>query len=294
MAGEGEPGGIPGGDEAPATDDAPRPSPYGPATGSPYGPATGTPYGPATGTPPAPTPAPAPATAAAAAAAAEAPAPAPHAEPAPDEAGRVAVVAGAVVAVASLLPVLNWVAWIAVPVPLVLGIVGLRRRPRRRSAVGIGLSLLAALLTAVLAPFYAGQTLVGSWSGAAGSGADPTPTYVDEEAARVTPFTLTYEVTGTAAGVQIISSDGVQLHSGIEVLEEQPLPWTRDIDVRVTRDARAVPVSLLLSALVPEEGGDVACRILVGDEVISTGSASGPGEYAECATDAYALRGFVP
>ena len=308
MAGEGEPGGIPGDDEAPATEDSPRPSPYGPASGSPYGPATGTPYGPATGAPPAPTPAPDPATADAEpaedaaphadptphAAAAPHAAPTPHADPAPDEVGRVAVVAGAVVAVASLLPVLNWVAWIAVPVPLVLGIVGLRRRPRRRSAVGIGLALLAALLTAVLVPLYAGQTLVGSWSGADGSGADPTPTYVDEEAARVTPFTLTYEVTGTAAGVQIISSDGVQLHSGVEILEEQPLPWTRDIDVRVTRDARAVPVSLLLSARVPEEGGDVACRILVGDEVISTGSASGPGEYAECATDAYALRGFVP
>jgi hypothetical protein len=209
-------------------------------------------------------------------------------------------VVGAIVAGASLLPVVNWFTWILVPVPLVIGIVGLclPRRPRRRSAAGVGLALLAAVLTAVLPPVYAGQPIGSVWfledAFDDGRVAEPTPTYVDEEAASVTPFTLTYEVTGTAAGVQIISSDGVQLGSGSEVLEDQALPWTRDIDVRVTRDARAVPVGLLLSALVLEGGGDVACRILVGDQVISTDQASGPGEYASCTTDAYALRGFVP
>lgn len=259
MSGEDVPGeDVPGG--------ATRPSPYGPAAG--------------------PTPAPLPPPAATA----------PRRPEVDDEVGRVAVVSGAIVAGASIVPLLNWFTWIAVPVPLVIGIVGLclRRRPRRRSAVGIGLALLATLLTAVLPPVYAGRPVGSIWFLDDGSVAAPTPTYVDEEAARVTPFTLTYEVTGTAAGVQIISSDGVQLHSGVELLEDQPLPWTRDIEVRVTRDARAVPVSLLLSALVPEEGGEAACRILVGDEVIATGSASGPGEYASCETDAYALRGFVP
>ncbi|WP_043667948.1 hypothetical protein [Clavibacter michiganensis] len=298
MTGEGAPGGPPDDGADPAPAGAARPSPYGPAAGPTYGPATGSAAGST------PVEAPAAADPPSAPPAAPPPAATPRRPEVDDEVGRVAVVSGAIVAGASIVPLLNWFTWIAVPVPLVIGIVGLclRRRPRRRSAVGIGLALLATLLTAVLPPVYAGQPIGSVWfldDGAVdGRVAEPAPAYVDEEAARelaaVTPFTLTYEVTGTAAGVQIISSDGVQLDSGVELLEDQPLPWTRDIEVRVTRDARAVPVSLLLSALVPEEGGEAACRILVGDEVIATGSASGPGEYASCETDAYALRGFVP
>jgi hypothetical protein len=282
VAGEIHAGGDPREGDASEPEGAPRPSPYGPAAARPAE----------------PEPEPEPASASASAPP-SVPTP-PPAHPASDEVGRVAVVSGAILAGASVVPLLNWFTWIAVPVPLVIGIVGLclPRRPRRRSVAGIGLALLAAVLTALLPPVYAGQPIGSVWflddGGDGGRVAEPTPTYVDEEAARVTPFTLTYEVTGTAAGVQIISSDGVQLHSGIERLEDEPLPWTRDIDVRVTRDARAVPVSLLLSALVPEEGGDVACRILVGDQVIATDVASGPGEYASCETDAYALRGFVP
>jgi hypothetical protein len=271
-----------------------EPSPYGPATppSTPYGPAPGSASEEVRPADPAAEPESEPA-----------PETAPHpAQPHPDEVGRVAVVAGVVVAGASILPLVNWFTWIAVPVPLVIGIVGLclPRRPRRRSAVGIGLALLAAVLTAVLPAVYVGRPITPLWF----TGAAPAPVEEStasarseqsaEERASVRPFAVTYEITGTAARVQIISSDGVQLDSGIELLEDQPLPWTRDIDVYVSREARAVPVSLLLSALVPEEGGDVACRILVGDQVVSTGSASGPGEYAECATDAYALRGFVP
>lgn len=282
MAGEIHPGGDPRDGDASEPEGPPRPSPYGPAAARPAGPETEPEPDPASASVP-----PSVSTL-------------PPAHPASDEVGRVAVVSGAILAGASIVPLLNWFTWIAVPVPLVIGIVGLclPRRPRRRSVAGIGLALLAAVLTALLPPVYAGQPIGSVWflddGGDGGRVAEPTPTYVDEEAARVTPFTLTYEVTGTAPGVQIISSDGVQLHSGIELLEDEPLPWTRDIDVRVTRDARAVPVGLLLSALVPEEGGDVACRILVGDQVIATDAASGPGEYASCETDAYALRGFVP
>lgn len=89
--------------------------------------------------------------------------------------------------------------------------------------------------------------------------------------------TVTYRVEGT-------SSDASVTYSGRDMNMSQEtaitLPWSKD----VTIDGIGKYVSMTASN--GDAGGEITCRILVGDRVISEQTSSGPYASASCSGDA--------
>ncbi|OXR40743.1 putative transport accessory protein MmpS2 [Nocardia cerradoensis] len=98
---------------------------------------------------------------------------------------------------------------------------------------------------------------------------------VDKESKR--EVTVTYQVEGTSASSSITYS-GRDFNIAQET--DATLPWSK----QVTIDGLGKTVSL--SATTDEQGGDITCRVLVGDKVISEQKSSGPFASAHCTGDA--------
>ncbi|WP_227983226.1 MmpS family transport accessory protein [Nocardia spumae] len=98
---------------------------------------------------------------------------------------------------------------------------------------------------------------------------------VDKESKR--EVTVTYQVEGTGPDSSITYSG-----RDFNIAQENgaTLPWSK----QVTIDGLGKTVSL--SATNDEKGGDVTCRILLGDKVISEQKSSGPFASASCTGDA--------
>ncbi|MEU6565276.1 MmpS family transport accessory protein [Nocardia nova] len=98
---------------------------------------------------------------------------------------------------------------------------------------------------------------------------------VDKESKR--EVTVTYQVEGTGQSSSITYS-GKDFNVAQETAAA--MPWSK----QVTIDGLGKTVSL--SASNDENGGDITCRILVGDKVISEQKSSGPFASASCTGDA--------
>ncbi len=98
---------------------------------------------------------------------------------------------------------------------------------------------------------------------------------VDKEAKR--EVAVTYQVEGTGPSSSITYA-GKDFNMAQET--SAALPWSK----QVTIDGLGKLVSL--SATNDDQGGDITCRILVGDKVISEQKSSGPYASAHCSGDA--------
>jgi hypothetical protein len=211
-----------------------------------------------------------------------------------NEVGVAGLVVSAVVLLASLVPFVNWFTlWIA-PVGIVLAIVALAlpRKPKRTAAVGLVLAVLAVVLSTLLPPAYVGQPVLPIWWIAIASEGE-APAAVGEPEV-VAPVTVAYELTGSATAVEAVWREGLLATDGYELVPAQTLPFSTEVATYVTRAAVADASSLILGATIGEAGGDVTCRIRVGDRVVAEGTATGAGETAGCSVEAERLRGFRP
>jgi hypothetical protein len=213
-----------------------------------------------------------------------------------NEVGIAALVVSAVVVFGSLVPFVDWFTlWVA-PVGIVLGIVALAlpRKPKGTAAAGLGLGVLALVLSTVMPPVYAGQPILPVWWIPAASETETETAVADAEPEVVAPIAVAYELTGSAPAVEAVWREGLQAGDGYELVAAQTLPFAVEVTAYVTAAAVADQSSLILGATIGEAGGDVTCRIRVGDRVVAEGTASGAGETAGCSVDAGRLRASRP
>jgi hypothetical protein len=207
---------------------------------------------------------------------------APPAAPAPapvDDLGRVALVFAYVALGASVIPVVNWFSsWVAlVGIVLALIAVCLPRLPRRRAALGLGLSVLAFALSALLPPVYAGNAPDPLWwfgGVTATSGAPVAPA----------TSTITYEITGSVPAARVVRSTSSRPEDGFTLEESAALPFTRDIAVDVDQLSGAGATPLVLGGTLGADGGEITCRIRVADRTLVEQTATGAGATAGCST----------
>ncbi|MFE9788960.1 MmpS family transport accessory protein [Nocardia salmonicida] len=88
---------------------------------------------------------------------------------------------------------------------------------------------------------------------------------------------VTYEVDGTGQASSITYSGG---NSDVSQDTDASLPWTKEVTV----DGFIKAVTLTASA--GPDGGEITCRIKVGDRVIAEQTSSGPFASASCSGDA--------
>ncbi|MBM7387135.1 hypothetical protein JOE37_000129 [Clavibacter michiganensis] len=209
----------------------------------------------------------------------EAGVPAPVAPAPADDLGRVALVFALVAVGAAVIPVVNWFSpWVAlVAVVLAIFALCLPRLPRRRAALSLGLSLLAFTLSALLPPVYAGNAPDPLWwfgGSAATSGARVVPAAT----------TITYEVTGTVPTARVVWSPTSRPEDGFTLEESAALPFARDVAVEAGDLTRAGGAPLVLGGTLGEDGGEITCRMRVGDRTLVEQTATGPGATAGCST----------
>ncbi|WP_245558237.1 MmpS family transport accessory protein, partial [Nocardia thailandica] len=120
--------------------------------------------------------------------------------------------------------------------------------------------VLGGVLLVILLGFAACFALVGT-----------TVNEIDKEINRA--VTVTYQVDGSSDASSITySGKNMDIAQDTDVT----LPWTKEVSV----DGFAKTVTLTASA--GADGGQVTCRILVGDKVIAEQTANGPYASASC------------
>jgi hypothetical protein len=130
-------------------------------------------------------------------------------------------------------------------------------------ATNKGLAITGVVLSAI------GLLVCILWTAAFGKAVND----VSEEANRVA--TITYEVTGDAQDVEIsYTSYGDGVTTNEEVAET--LPWTKTVDVTGYGKGASLMIQL------GPEGGEVSCKVSVGEQAPTTGVASGPYGVATC------------
>jgi hypothetical protein len=207
-----------------------------------------------------------------------------------NELGIASLVVSAVVLFASLVPFVNLFTLWVVPVGIVLGIVALAlpRKPKGTAALGVAFGLLGLVATAVLPSVYVGRQVLPLWWTAEASEGETV--VADGEPEVVAPSTVVYELAGSAPAVEAVWREGLQASDGYELVAAQTLPFTVEVTAYATAAAVADASALVLGATIGEAGGDVTCRIRVGDRVVAEGTASGAGETAGCSIGAEHLR----
>jgi hypothetical protein len=205
--------------------------------------------------------------------------PAPAAPAPVDDLARVALVFALVAVGAAVIPVVNWFSpWFAL-VALVLAVVALclPRLPRRRAALSLGLSVLALGLAALLPPVYAGNAPDPLWWISTSTSTDGAP-------AAPAATAITYEITGTVPAARVVWSPTTRPEDGFTLEESAALPFTREVAIEPGDLTSAGGAPLVLGGTLGADGGEITCRMRVGDRTLVEQTATGPGATAGCST----------
>ncbi|QOD43725.1 DUF4190 domain-containing protein [Clavibacter zhangzhiyongii] len=204
--------------------------------------------------------------------------------------GLAALILGVLSLIGSVIPFLNYVSGFLAVVGVVLGIIGLalRDRPKGMALGGLIVSVIAAILSIVLAIAYTAGIVALITGAVQESEARSSAEAADEPR-------VTYEVEGTGGTVTagVLWTTSVGGAAGSEQASDQPLPFSREVVVPDTTafDMAMFSVSAVASIdpTVGEEG-DITCRILVGDYIVTEQRAEGDGATVTCSATAEDLR----
>ncbi|WP_317229404.1 DUF4190 domain-containing protein [Clavibacter sp. MX14-G9D] len=204
--------------------------------------------------------------------------------------GLAALIVGVLSLIGSVIPILNYVSGFLAAVGIVLGIIGLvlRDRPKGMALGGLVVSIVALILSIVLAIVYTAGIVTAITGAVQESEARSSAEAADD-------VRVTYEVTGTGgtATAGVLWTTSVGGSAGTEQASDQPLPFSREVVVPDTTafDMAMFSVSAVASIdpAVAEEG-DITCRILVGDYIVTEQRAEGDGATVTCSATAEDLR----
>jgi hypothetical protein len=204
--------------------------------------------------------------------------------------GLAALIVGVLSLIGAVIPLLNYVSGFLAAVGIVLGIIGLilRDRPKGMALGGLIVSVIALILSIVLAIVYTAGIVTAITGAVRESEARSSAEAADEPR-------VTYQVEGTGgtttAGVLWTTSVGGS--PGSEQASDQPLPFSREVVVPDTSAFDLATFSLSAVAGVDATAGtdgDITCRILVGDFIVTEQRAEGDGATVTCSATAEDLR----
>lgn len=176
--------------------------------------------------------------------------------------GTAGFVLGLIGLIFAPIPIVGVVAWPLVILGLIFSLVGFMRT-RSGKATNKGLSIAGAILSVI------GLVLCIVWVAAFSKVASDT---VKESN---TAVKITYEVTGDATNVDVTYTT-LGKHMSTNETTVKELPWSKEAKVKGLAKGGTLTVS------TGEDGGEVNCKVTVGDEKPITGSASGSFATANC------------
>lgn len=204
--------------------------------------------------------------------------------------GLAALIVGVVSLIGAVIPILNYGSGFLAVVGIVLGIIGLilKDRPKGMALGGLVVSVVALILSIVLAIVYTAGIVTAITGAVRESEARSSAEATDEPR-------ITYQVEGTGgtvtAGVLWTTSVGGSV--GSEQASDQPLPFTREVVIPDTSNFDLAGFSVSAVASVDPAvaaDGDITCRILVGDYIVTEQRAEGDGATVTCSATAEDLR----
>ncbi len=204
--------------------------------------------------------------------------------------GLAALIVGVVSLVGSVIPLLNYASGFLALVGIVLGIIGLilKDRPKGMALGGLIASVVALILSIVLAIVYTAGIVTAITGAVRESEARSSAEASDEPR-------VTYQVEGSGGTVTagVLSTKSVGGTAGSEQASDQPLPFSREVVIPDTTnfDMAAFSVSAVASVdPTVSADGDITCRILVGDHIVTEQRAEGAGATVTCTATAEDLR----
>ncbi|UDM10574.1 hypothetical protein PSS89_15075 [Clavibacter michiganensis subsp. michiganensis] len=204
--------------------------------------------------------------------------------------GLAALIVGVLSLIGSVIPILNYVSGFLALVGIVLGIIGLilKDRPKGMALGGLIASVVALILSIVLAIVYTAGIVTAITGAVRESEARSSAEASDEPR-------VTYQVEGSGGTVTagVIWTTSVGGPAGSEQASDQPLPFSREVVIPDTTnfDMAAFSISAVagVDATVSADG-DITCRILVGDHIVTERRAEGDGATVTCTATAEDLR----
>jgi hypothetical protein len=204
--------------------------------------------------------------------------------------GIAALIVGVLSLIGSVIPLVNYVSGFLAGVGIVLGIIGLilRDRPKGMALGGLVLSAIALVLSIVLAIVYTAG-IVTAITGAVRESESRSSAEASDEPR------VTYQVEGTGGTVTagVLWTTSVGGSAGSEQASDQPLPFSREVVIPDTTNFDMAMFSVSAVASVDptvSEEGDITCRILVGDHIVTEQRAEGDGATVTCSATAEDLR----
>ncbi|MBW8027127.1 hypothetical protein EOG37_10605 [Clavibacter michiganensis subsp. michiganensis] len=204
--------------------------------------------------------------------------------------GLAALIVGVVSLVGSVIPLLNYASGFLALVGIVLGIIGLilKDRPKGMALGGLIASVVALILSIVLAIVYTAGIVTAITGAVRESEARSSAEASDEPR-------VTYQVEGSGGTVTagVLWTTSVGGTAGSEQASDQPLPFSREVVIPDTTnfDMAAFSVSAVASVdPTVSADGDITCRILVGDHIVTEQRAEGDGATVTCTATAEDLR----
>jgi amino acid transporter len=175
--------------------------------------------------------------------------------------------------VGAFIPFFNWVSIAIAVAGLIVGIIALTRsgRPKAAAGVGTGLSVVALILSVILAIAYT-VVFVHIWNNQ--QNIDTRP------GAGTTEIPLVYQAGGTShsATITYTTYDGVR--SSTEQSTDAQLPFEKDLTTET--GGAATYLSYTLTVTNGSDGGDVSCRIILDGTTIAEQHSSGAYTTASC------------
>lgn len=176
--------------------------------------------------------------------------------------GTAGFVLGLIGLIFSPIPVIGVIAWPLVILGLVFSLIGVSRASKRR-ATNKGLAIAGVVLSAI------GLVICVLWVVAFGKAVND----VNNESNR--EVTVHYEVTGNAKNVTISYTtfgNGVTSNQ----VTAAALPWTKDVQTKGLGKGGSLTVT------AGQDGGTVACKVVIDGKDTKTGTGSGPFATASC------------
>ncbi len=204
--------------------------------------------------------------------------------------GLAALIVGVLSLIGSVIPILNYGSGFLAAVGIVLGIIGLilKDRPKGIALGGLIASVVALILSIVLAIVYTAGIVTAITGAVRESEARSSAEASDEPR-------VTYQVEGSGGTVTagVLWTTSVGGTAGSEQASDQPLPFSREVVIPDTTnfDMAAFSVSAVASVdPTVSADGDITCRILVGDHIVTERRAEGDGATVTCSATAEDLR----
>lgn len=197
-----------------------------------------------------------------------------------DRRGLIALILGVLALILAFVPYASYGAWLLGIAAVVVGILAIVRPGSRKplGIVAIVLGALAVLMSLIMSIVY---TVL--FALAAAGGATPSGYASQSDGAPVggsgTTHRVVYSVTGSGRASAIAYYSVVGGQSGQSTLQDQRLPWSKEVTVR----GDLTSASSVLTVVGQRAGsGAISCTITLDGKTVSSQSADGASATAQC------------